>query len=94
MAEMKIEKLWTVPVVAKRWQKHPDYVRKVQQSGLLRGLNLGGIRFRPEEVEEFEIWAQGKDLTDLEHIKDIHTGKEVPHRFADAAEILTIPKQA
>ena len=95
--EKEIYQLWTIPVVAERWRKHPDFVRKVLASGLLRGLNFGGTqgtRIRPEEVAEFEIWAQGKDLTDLDHIKDIYTGEEVPHRFADSAEILTIPKQA
>lgn len=93
----EIYQLWTVPVVAERWRKHPDFVRKVLACGLLRELNFGGTqgtRIRPEEVEDFEVWAQGKDLTDLGHIKDIRTGEEVPHRFADAADILTIPKQA
>lgn len=88
MAE--VDKLWTVPVIAKRWAKHPDYVRQLQRLGLLRGLNLNGMRYRPEEVKEFEKWAEGKDLSDPKHIKDLYTGEEVPHRFAGQAEVLVI----
>lgn len=91
----KYRELLTADEVGSAWHKHPNFVRDLTDYGLLLGLKRGrSVYYAPEEIRAFETWWQGKDLSDLDHIIDMYTGEPVPHRFANTAEILTIPKQA
>lgn len=93
--DMKYRELLLAKDIAKAWHVDANYVRELNRRGLLLGLKFRSeTRYQPEEVKAFEDWAQGKDLADLDNIVNSCTGEPVPHRFANTAEILTIPKQA
>lgn len=69
--------------VAKKWKCNPNYVRNLYYKGFLKGLKFSNktIKFRKEEIEDFEIWAENKDLSNLEKVIDIRTGEKITQRI-------------
>ncbi|MDO5410422.1 MAG: DNA-binding protein [Lachnospiraceae bacterium] len=69
--------------VAKKWGCDPNYVRELYRRGLLKGIKLTKrtVKFREEEINSFEVWAEDKDLADLDHMYHVRTGEIVLKRF-------------
>lgn len=69
-------KLMLASEIGKKWGCDPNYVRELYRLGLLKGIKFTNktVKFRREEVEQFEKWAEDKDLSDLTCIKDVRTG--------------------
>lgn len=66
--------LYTVPEIAKLIKTNPSYVYTLIRLGLLPALKLGSLKVRRASLLEFLERFEGKDLTDLEHIRDLETG--------------------
>ena len=66
--------LYTVPEIAKLIKTNSSYVYTLIRLGLLPALRLGSLKVRRASLLEFLERFEGKDLTDLEHIRDLETG--------------------
>ncbi len=66
--------LYTVPEVSKLIKTNPSYVYTLIRLGLLPALKLGSLKVRRTSLLDFLERFEGKDLTDLEHIRDLETG--------------------
>ena len=66
--------LYTVPEIAKLIKTNSSYVYTLIRLGLLPALKLGSLKVRRASLLEFLERFEGKDLTDLEHIRDLETG--------------------
>lgn len=66
--------LYTVPEIAKLIKTNAGYVYTLIRLGLLPALKLGSLKVRRASLLEFLERFEGKDLTDLEHIRDLETG--------------------
>lgn len=66
--------LYTVPEIAKLIKTNTTYVYTLIRLGLLPALKLGSLKVRRASLLEFLERFEGKDLTDLEHIRDLETG--------------------
>lgn len=63
-----MELLYTVSEVANLLKCNPNYVHKLRKTGLLKFMKLGNYKCRAVELDRFLAEAEGKDLTDPEHI--------------------------
>lgn len=63
--------LYTVKEAAKLLKVDQQTVRRLIIKGYIRGLKLGRVKVRKIEIERFLEWAEGKDFTDLDNIKDL-----------------------
>lgn len=72
-------KLMLARDVAQKWGCDANFVRKLYRIGLLKGIKFSNktVKFRREEIDRFEKWAEDKDLSDLEHITDVRTGQKI-----------------
>lgn len=43
----------------------------LRKAGLLKCIRFDGYKVTPKELERFLSWAEGKDLSDPYHVKDI-----------------------
>lgn len=77
------DKLLTAADVGKKWGCDPNYVRELYRRGFLKGIKftVKTIKFRREEIEEFEKWAEDKNMSNLDQIMDIRTGAIITKRF-------------
>lgn len=64
--------LFTVPETSKILKVEQKTVRNLIAKGFLQALKLGRVKIRKVEIERFLQWAQGKDLTDLNNIKEVN----------------------
>lgn len=69
--------------VSQKWGVDPNYVRELYRRGLLKGIKFSNktVKFREKEIEDFEIWAEDKNLSNLDAIVDIRTGKIATRKF-------------
>ena len=63
--------LFTVPEVSKILKVEQPTVRRLIDKGLIKALRLGRIKVRKKEIDRFLEWAEGKDLNDLDNIKEL-----------------------
>lgn len=63
--------LFTVPEVSKILKVEQPTVRRLIDKGLIKALRLGRIKVRRTEIDRFLEWAEGKDLNDLDNIKEL-----------------------
>lgn len=77
------EKLMLASDVAKKWGSDANYVRELYRRGLLKGIKFSNktVKFRRQEVEDFEKWAEDKELADLDNITNIRSGEKIYKRF-------------
>ena len=70
--------LYTVPEVAKILKTNVNCVYALQRAGVLTFMRLGRLKCRKTTLEAFLEKYDGKDLNDLNNIKDleIETGEE------------------
>lgn len=65
------EILYTVSEVASLIKCNVSYVHKLRKAGLLKFMKLGSYKCRAAELDRFLTDAEGKDLTDLDNIKNL-----------------------
>ncbi|WP_244833398.1 helix-turn-helix domain-containing protein [Clostridium sp. BJN0001] len=63
--------LYTTKETAKLLKTDDPTVRRLISKGFLKALKLGRLKIRKIEIERFLTWAEGKDLTDLNNIKNL-----------------------
>lgn len=68
--------LFTVSEVARKLKVNTDYVYSLIKNGNLLALKLGSLKIRSTELERFLKYAEGKDFTDLNNIKELQSDKQ------------------
>ena len=63
--------LYTVKEVAGIMHSNTNYVYALIRRGLLPAIKLGCYKVRAETLEKFLADSEGKDLTDLDDVKDL-----------------------
>ncbi|MCS6132632.1 helix-turn-helix domain-containing protein [Clostridium botulinum] len=63
--------LFTVKEASKLLKTDEPTIRRLINKGLMKALRLGRIKIRKVEIERFAEWAEGKDLNDLDDIKEL-----------------------
>ena len=63
--------LYTVKQASKLLQTDEPTIRKLISRGLLKALKLGRLKVRKVELERFLEWAEGKDLSDPQNVKEL-----------------------
>lgn len=63
--------LFTVKEASQLLKTDEPTIRNLINKGFLKGLKLGRLKVRKVEIERFLSWAEGKDLSDLDHIKEL-----------------------
>ena len=67
--------LYTVNEVAKLIKTNTNYVYELIRKGLLPALKLGSYKVRKTALLKFLAKYEGKDLTDINDIKELETEK-------------------
>lgn len=67
--------LLTVSEVARKLKVNTDYVYSLIKNGNLLALKLGSLKIRSTELERFLKYAEGKDFTDLNTVKELQSDK-------------------
>lgn len=62
--------LFTVKEASKLLKTDEATIRRLISKGYMKALRLGRIKIRKIEIERFAEWAEGKDLNDLDNIKE------------------------
>lgn len=68
--------LYTVKEVSILIKTNVGYVYNLIKKGYLPALNLRSLKVRRSSLLEFLEKYDGKDLTDLDNIKDLNIGRE------------------
>lgn len=63
--------LFTVEESAKLLKTDKPTIRRLVAKGFIKALKLGRLKIRKTELERFVQWAEGKDLTNLDNVKDL-----------------------
>lgn len=63
--------LFTVKETSKILKTNTNYVYRLIKCGYLKCLKLGSYKIRKKTLNEFLEKYEGKDLTDLDDIKDV-----------------------
>lgn len=69
--------IYTVSETAKLLKTNTNYVYSLIKLGYLPALKLGSMKVRKEAIDEFLKEYEGKDLTDLENIKEIERSRNI-----------------
>lgn len=71
--------LMTAKEVAVLCHCNPNQIRYLAKLNVLKGIHFSKktIYFRPEEVDSFLNWCQGKDLSNPDNIIDLTTNQTV-----------------
>lgn len=68
--------LYTVKEVSQLIKTNVGYVYNLIKKGYLHALNLGSLKVRRASLLEFLEKYDGKDLSDLDNIKDLNINRE------------------
>ena len=68
--------LYTVKEVAKIIQSNTTYVYELIRKGYLPALKLGSYKIRADALDRFLIDYEGKDLTNLDDVKELPIRKK------------------
>lgn len=68
--------LYTVKEVSQLIKTNVGYVYNLIKKGYLPALNLGSLKVRRASLLEFLKKYDGKDLSDLDNIKDLNINRE------------------
>lgn len=63
--------VFTVQEVAKILHSSPNYIYQLIYKGYLPAIKLGSMKILRNTLEKFLIVNEGKDLSDLNNIKDL-----------------------
>lgn len=69
--------LYTVAETAKLLKTNPNYVYSLIKKGLLPALNVGSLKIRRTSLLKFLEEYEGKDLSDLDNIKELEGVQKV-----------------
>ena len=69
--------LYTVKEVAKIIQSNTTYVYELIRKGYLPALKLGSYKIRADALEKFLTENEGKDLTNLDDVKELPISKKI-----------------
>lgn len=75
MTQVLPEMLFNVKEVSQILGCNVAYVHRLRKAGLIRFMKLGSFKVRKSELERFLADAEGKDLTDPEHITELKGGE-------------------
>ena len=64
--------VYTVRDITKILHCSPNYVYKLIDKGFLPAFKLGSLKILGKSLEKFLIENQGKDLSDLDNIRDLN----------------------
>lgn len=67
--------LYTVKEVAQIIHSNTTYVYELIKKGYLPAMKLGSYKIRASSLEKFLLEAEGKDLTDLNDVKELPVEK-------------------
>jgi excisionase family DNA binding protein len=67
--------IYTVAETAKLLKTNPAYIYKLINAGILPALRLGGMKIRKAALLEFLKKYEGKDLRDVNNIKEMEVEK-------------------
>lgn len=48
-----------------------NFIYELIEKGLLKSIKFKSLKIRNSEINRFLEWAEGKDLSDLDNIKDL-----------------------
>ncbi|WP_123053115.1 helix-turn-helix domain-containing protein [Clostridium sp. JN-1] len=68
---MDNEILYTVDEVAMKLKTNKNMVYDLIRRGYISALKLGRLKVTKFELLRFAKWAQGKDFTNLDNVKDL-----------------------
>ena len=63
--------IYTVKEVAKLLHCSPNYIYKLIEKGYLPAIKLGSIKILKNTLDKFLTENQGKDLSDINNIKEL-----------------------
>ncbi|WP_077534320.1 helix-turn-helix domain-containing protein [Massiliimalia massiliensis] len=63
--------LYTVKEISQIIHSNPSYVYDLIRKGFLPAMKLGSYKVREEALKMFLLEAEGKDLTDLDDVKEL-----------------------
>ena len=63
--------LYTVKQASKLLQTDEPTIRNLINKGFMKALKLGRLKVRKVELERFLEWAEGKDLSDLQNVREL-----------------------
>ena len=72
-----MRELLTIKAASKLLHTNTDYVYGLVRSGLLPALKLGSLKIAPWELEKFINAHMGKELSDLNNIKNLVVLNEI-----------------
>lgn len=64
--------IYTVQEVSKILHSSPNYIYMLIDKGYLPALKLGSIKILKSTLEKFLIENEGKDLSDIDNIKNLN----------------------
>lgn len=67
--------IYTVAETAKLLKTNPAYIYKLINAGILPAIRLGGMKIRKAALLEFLKKYEGKDLRDVNNIKEMEVEK-------------------
>ena len=67
--------IYTVAETAKLLKTNPAYIYKLINAGILPAIRLGGMKIRKVALLEFLKKYEGKDLRDVNNIKEMEVEK-------------------
>ena len=74
--EFSEDVVYTVKEVSLLIKTNVGYVYNLIRKGYLPALNLGSLKVRKSSLLEFLEKYDGKDLSDLDNVKDLNTNRE------------------
>lgn len=69
--------IYTVQETAKILHSSPNYIYLLIEKGYLPAIKLGSIKILKSSLENFLIENQGKDLSDINQVKDLIVNSKV-----------------
>lgn len=70
-----VDEVLTVKETAKVLRTNPSFVYQLIKKGFLPALKLGQLKVRRSTLMNFIESCEGKDFTDLDHVKDLEFEK-------------------
>ena len=70
-----MEEILTTAEVADVLHVNPNYVGELRKRGLLKMMKLGSWKCRRSTLDAFIAWAENKDFSDLNNVRDLETGE-------------------
>lgn len=70
-----MEEILTTAEVAHVLHVNQNFVGDLRRAGWLKMMKLGQWKCRRATLDEFIVWAENKDFSDMNNVKDLTTGE-------------------